>query len=53
VEQAYQLLYSRQPLPQEKSLALSFLSQPEADGMPRWERYAQVLLVANEMLYVD
>jgi hypothetical protein len=53
VEQAYVALYNRPPLPEEKSLALAFLSQPEADGMPRWERYAQVLLVANEMLYVD
>ena len=49
----YQLVYGRDPLPEEAALALEFLSRPEAEGMPRWERYAQVLLAANEMLYLD
>lgn len=53
VRYAYQLLYGREPLPEESRLGLAFLGRPEAEGMPRWERYAQVLLVANEMLYLD
>jgi len=53
VQRVYRLLYGRDPQPAELSLALEYLQKPEAQGMPRWERYAQVLLVANEMLYVD
>jgi hypothetical protein len=53
VKNAYQLLYGRDPQPEESRLALTFLSEPENGGMPRWDRYAQVLLVSNEMLYLD
>jgi hypothetical protein len=53
IEQAYQLLYGRPATPSETRLALEFLGQPEAPQMPRWEQYAQILLAANEMLYVD
>ena len=53
VRRAYLLLYGRSPSPEEVRLAVEFLEKPEADGMPRWERYAQVLLAANEMLYLD
>ena len=53
IRQAYALLYGRPPLPEELRLGLEFLSKPEAQGMPRWERYAQALLAANEMLYID
>jgi hypothetical protein len=34
-------------------LALEFLAKPAAPEMTRWEQYAQLLLVSNEMLYVD
>lgn len=53
IRRAYQLLYSREALPEEASLGASFLRGSESEGMPRWERYAQVLLAANEMLYID
>jgi hypothetical protein len=53
VRHAYRLLYGRDPQPVELKLALDYLQKPEAQGMSRWERYAQVLLVANEMLYID
>ncbi len=52
VTRAYQLLYAREPTAAELDLALAYLSGP-AEGMPRWERYAQVLLAANEMMYLD
>jgi hypothetical protein len=53
VERAYQLLYGRAPLPEEQSLGVAYLAGTESEGMTRWERYTQVLLAANEMLYVD
>ncbi|MCC2671402.1 MAG: Planctomycete cytochrome, partial [Armatimonadetes bacterium] len=53
VRRAYQTLYGREPAAEELSLALAYLQQPATTGMSRWERYAQVLLVANEMLYID
>lgn len=53
VERAYQLLYGRPPLPEELSLGTTYLTGTDTAGMTRWERYAQILLAANEMLYVD
>jgi hypothetical protein len=53
VQRAYRLLYGRNPLPEELSLAVDYLQKPDAQGMSRWDRYAQVLLVSNEMLYID
>jgi hypothetical protein len=53
IRRAYLLLYGRSPVPEETRLGLEFLRKPEAEGMPRWERYAQALLAANEMLYLD
>jgi hypothetical protein len=47
---AYLLLYGRSATDAEVRLGQAFL----ADGTPtRWRQYAQVLLAANEMLYVD
>jgi hypothetical protein len=53
VESAYLLLYGRAPLPEELSLGTNYLAGADAEGMTRWERYTQILLAANEMLYVD
>jgi hypothetical protein len=56
VRRAYELLYGRPPAADETRLALAFLARPEPGspaGMTRWERYAQALLAANEMMYVD
>jgi hypothetical protein len=53
VRRVYALLYGRPPSPVELRLGLDFLAKPEVEGMPRWERYAQALLAANEMLYLD
>ena len=53
VERAYQLLYGRPTTSAETSLALEFLGKAETPEMPRWEQYAQMLLAANEMFYVD
>lgn len=54
VANAYRLLFAREPDAEELSLATAFLARPEAkSGTTRWEQYAQMLLISNEMLYVD
>jgi hypothetical protein len=53
VARAYQLLFGRVPSETEASLSRAFLEKPESAGMSRWEQFAQLLLISNEMLYVD
>jgi hypothetical protein len=57
IRQAFLLLYGRPVTERELSLGMSFLSAksaPEAGvTLSRWEQYAQVLLSANEFLFVD
>jgi hypothetical protein len=53
VQRVYRLLFSRPPEESELKLALEFLRKPDAPEMTRWEEYAQLLLVSNEMFYVD
>ncbi len=54
VVNAYRTLLGREPDESERSLAADFLLRPSsAAGMTRWEQYAQILLMTNELLYVD
>jgi cytochrome c553 len=55
IRHAFALVYGRPATQREIDLAVSFLSQANGDGigLSRWEQYAQVLLSANEFLYVD
>lgn len=53
IEAAYRWTTGRLPDAVERELGEAFLREPDAPGMSRWEQYAQVLLVSNEMLYVD
>jgi mono/diheme cytochrome c family protein len=53
IARAYRLVFARDPSAAEVDLARGFLREPEAWEMSRWEEYAQVLLAANEALYVD
>lgn len=59
VTTAYQLAYQREPSDEELSLALGFLaSEPNQadnsqDKLSRFEQLCQVLLAANELLYLD
>jgi hypothetical protein len=50
IHRAYLLLYGRAASEAEVRLGLAFLA---GGGSTRWRQYAQVLLAANEMLYVD
>jgi hypothetical protein len=53
IQRAYQLLYGRNPESAETAAALAFLRKPATGEVTRWQQYAQALLMANEMLYVD
>jgi cytochrome c553 len=53
VTTAYRLLFARDPDQLERALGLNFLRHPTTSETTRWERYAQLLLASNEMLYVD
>jgi len=54
IERAYTLLYGRKPSDRESQLATRFLESepPSGSGPNRWQQYCQVLLSANEFMYV-
>ena len=52
VERAYQLLYGRRGTETEVRLGLTYLEQETATP-ESWKQYAQVLLAANEMMFLD
>jgi hypothetical protein len=55
VRLAYMLLYARPPSENEAALAMTYLTGDDDDDErdERWARYAQVLMAANEMVYLD
>jgi hypothetical protein len=66
IRAAFARVYCREPSDREIQLALAYLNAEdspadvqskdtatEKEKMTRWERYAQVLLGANEFMYVD
>jgi hypothetical protein len=52
IEKLYRLLYGRPPVADEVKLGLRSLVSA-GDATAAWERYCQVLLCANEFVYVD
>ncbi len=52
---AYRLAFGRKPSDEEVSVGRQFVALPNdaKDKLTRWEQYSQVLLAANEFLYVD
>jgi hypothetical protein len=54
IRQAYALLYGRPPLEEEVAVGLDLLAAGRGRTSERaWEEYCQVLLCANEFVYVD
>jgi hypothetical protein len=54
IRAAFTRLYCRDPNEREVQLALAYLrGGNENEQLTRWERYAQVLLGANEFMYLD
>jgi hypothetical protein len=56
VRELYRLTLARNPQPTEVIAALRFLDMPpgpEKSQLTPWQQYAQVLLLTNEMMFVD
>jgi hypothetical protein len=56
VRALYRLVYARLPEPGEIQSALHFVAEPRSDERSQltpWQQYAQVLLLTNEMIFVD
>lgn len=58
IRSAYELLYARPATEREVELGLAFLADSQEDRDPAdrlngWVQYAQVLLSANEFMYID
>ncbi len=56
IERAYRLLYGRPANADELDLGLQFLAAPataDDEQLSAWQQYAQVLLSANELMYLE
>ena len=56
IERIYHRVFARQPTEYERKLGLQFLEGAQttsAEKLSPWDRYAQVLLMSNEFLFVD
>ena len=55
IQQAYRLLFDREPAPAELEMGLQFLKEAAggAPKTPAWNQYAQVLLSSPEFYYVN
>jgi hypothetical protein len=53
IVEAYERLFGRPPSLEELRLAVNYLRKPGADAASRWDAYTQMLLVSNEMLFLD
>jgi hypothetical protein len=55
IDWLYNRLYARPPKPEERELGLRVLKEAAAgsEAVTAWEQYCQVLLCANEFVYVD
>ena len=53
IRQAYELLFSRSPEPEELEIGLQFVNAAIGENdFSSWDRYAQVLLSSNEFMFV-
>ena len=55
IRRAYRLLYAREAAPEEIRIGQSYLkhAQPGTQDFSAWDAYCQILLCANEFVYVD
>jgi hypothetical protein len=56
IQRLYRIVYARPATPEEERLGEEFLRSAAAGAtfeMTPWQRYAQVLLLANEFMFVD
>ena len=52
ITRIYELLYGRPPTEEEMEIGLEFLARQES-AKEGWEAYCEILLCANEFIYVD
>ncbi len=52
-QRAYALLYGRAPSPKEIEIAAIYLAKPKDDKSDPLEDYCQILVCANEFMYLD
>ena len=52
IEKVYVILYGRPPMNEERRIGLDFLARSGSD-LEAWEAYCEILLCANEFVYVD
>ncbi|HZV05519.1 MAG TPA: hypothetical protein VE999_10580 [Gemmataceae bacterium] len=52
INRVYHLLYGRPPTAEEINFGRDFLQRANGGGKA-WQEYAEILLCANEFLYVD
>jgi cytochrome c553 len=52
IDGVYQLLYGRSPTDEESQIGAEFLARPGSDN-DKWQAYCEILLCANEFIYVD
>ena len=57
IKALYQLVLSRRPTDQEVKRALEFIAAEQSGAgdntLPVWEQFAQVLLMTNELMFID
>ena len=56
MRELYRLAFARSPEPAEVQAALRFIEAPpgsERSQLTPWQQYAQVLLLTNELMFVD
>jgi hypothetical protein len=49
----YQLAYQRDPSRKEIKWAREFIHDPANSSLDAWQRYAQVILMSDELVFVD
>jgi hypothetical protein len=52
MDRAYLLLYGRPPSDEESQIGIDFLARAGSDS-DKWQAYCEILLCANEFIYVD
>jgi hypothetical protein len=53
VRLVYQLAFQRDPSREEMKLALRFLHTPSRSNLDAWQKYAQVILMSDELVFID
>jgi hypothetical protein len=55
MHKVYQAFFQRNPTRSELEMGMDFFGSNEASGKPEtmWEQYVQILLMSNELIFID